>query len=328
MTDSGMQTRVRLARNLRKYPFPIRLSTAGKNEVCERIIEAVKNCNSPIKDELEVYYIKDLSEPERISLVEKHLASPEFVSDSTGRAIILSKDRSMSIMINEEDHLRIQVLKDGFDLDGAYDLADKLDTLLDETLEFAFDERLGYLTQCPTNLGTGMRASVMLHLPALENNRAISRIAANLQKLGLTIRGTYGEGSEADCAIYQLSNQVTLGISEQSAIENLKNITNQLVTQEEKAQNRICSGIDAQDKIFRSLGILRNARLITRDEAMKLLSNVRLGIISKIIEDIELQKLDKLIVDIQPATMMVNLKTQLSPGDRDIKRAEIIRNTL
>jgi protein arginine kinase len=323
-----MQTRIRLARNLRKYPFPSRLNAAGKNEVVKTVIEAVKNSNSPLADDLDILYVKDLTEAQRISLVESHLASPEFISDSAGRAIILSKDRTMSIMINEEDHIRLQILKKGFDLEGAYDLADKLDTLLDENLDFAFDEKLGYLTQCPTNLGTGMRASVMLHLPALKSGKAVSRIAGNLQKLGLTIRGTYGEGTEPKGAMYQLSNQVTLGISEKAAIDNLKNITTQLVNQELNAQKRMAESLETQDKILRSIGVLKYAKLISCDEAMSLLSNIRFGISCGLIDDIDTETIDTLIGEVQPATMIVNKRKELTPQQRDKLRAEIIKNTL
>lgn len=328
MSNIVMQTRIRLARNLKKYPFPIRLNTAGKNEVAEEIIKAVKNCNSPLSKQLDVLYVKDLTEPQRISLVEQHLASPEFMSDSAGRALILSKDKTMSIMINEEDHIRLQILYKDLSLEQAYDTADKLDTLLDENLDFAFDEKLGYLTQCPTNLGTGMRASVMLHLPALKSGKAIGRIAGNLSKLGLTIRGAYGEGTEPEGAMYQLSNQVTLGISEKAAIENLKNIAQQLVTQELQAEKRMCESLETQDKISRSLGILRSAKLISCKEALELLSNVRFGINSGIIENIDLNTVDALITEIQPATMMVNKNEKISPRERDILRAEVLNAAL
>lgn len=328
MSNIVMQTRIRLARNLKKYPFPIRLNTAGKNKVAEEIINAVKNSNSPLSRELDVLYVKDLTEPQRISLVEQHLASPEFMSDSEGRALILSKDKTMSIMINEEDHIRLQILYKDLSLEQAYDTADKLDTLLDENLDFAFDEKLGYITQCPTNLGTGMRASVMLHLPALERGKAIGRIAGNLSKLGLTIRGAYGEGSEPEGAMYQLSNQVTLGISEKSAIENLKNIAEQLVAQELKAQKRMAENLETQDKISRSLGILRTAKLISCKEALELLSNVRFGINAGIIKEVKLETVDSLISEVQPATMMVNKNEKISPRERDILRAEILNEKL
>lgn len=328
MSKVVMQTRIRLARNLKKYPFPIRLNTAGKNKVCEDIINAVKNCNSPLSREFDVLYVKDLTEAQRISLVEQHLASPEFMSDSAGRALILSKDKTMSIMINEEDHIRLQILYKDLSLEQAYDTADKLDTLLDENLDFAFDKKLGYITQCPTNLGTGMRASVMLHLPALKSSKAIGRIAGNLSKLGLTIRGAYGEGTEPEGAMYQLSNQVTLGISEKAAIENLKNITQQLVSQELQAQKRMSESLETQDKICRSLGILRTAKLISCKEALELLSNVRFGINSGIIEGVDLETVDALFGEIQPATMIVNKNEKISPTQRDRLRAEILNDRL
>lgn len=328
MNNIVMETRIRLARNLKKYPFPCRLNAQQKTEVANVIIDSIKNCNSPIVNNLEVIWIKDLSESERISLVEKHLASPEFISETEGRAIVISKDRTMSIMLNEEDHIRLQILKKGDDLSGAYDIADKLDTLLDENLDFAFDEKLGYLTQCPTNLGTGMRASVMLHLPALKAGRAIGRIAGNLQKLGLTIRGRYGEGTEPKGAIYQLSNQVTLGISEESAIENLKNIAKQLESQEKAAQQRMVKSIEAQDKLCRSLGILKTAKLISCEEAMELISNVRFGVNAGVIDSVEISTIDNLIEKIQPATMMVDKGKQLTPQERDILRAEIIQTNI
>ena len=263
-----------------------------------------------------------------VSLVEKRLVSPEFISDTNGRALLLSKDNSLSIMINEEDHIRLQVIKKGLALEEAFDTADKLDTLLDENLEFAFDEKLGYLTQCPTNLGTGMRASVMLHLPALERSRAISRIAGSLSKLGLTIRGAHGEGTEPKGALYQLSNQVTLGISEKAAIENLKNIALQLASQEEQARERLCASIDVQDTIARSLGILRTALVISHDEALKLLSNVRMGVMSGQITDVSTDVIDSLMTEIEPATLSVTAGKQLSAHERDIERAKLIKSKI
>ena len=323
MNNTVMETRIRLARNLRKYPFPRRLSSAGKLEVANAVIDAVKNSNSPLANDLEIIWMKDLSKLERAALVERHLISPEFAGDAEGRALILSKDRTMSIMLNEEDHIRLQILEKGLCLEKAYDVADKLDTLLDENLDFAFDESLGYLTQCPTNLGTGMRASVMLHLPALKEGKAIGRISGNLQKLGLTIRGAYGEGTEPKGAVYQLSNQVTLGISEQAAIENLGNITRQLVTQELNAQKRMASSVETQDVLFRSLGILRGARLMSRDEAVDLLSNVRFGVCAGLIEDVDLDKIDELFTAVQPAVIMTE-KGELEPRERDIYRAKLV----
>lgn len=326
--DVVISTRIRLARNLKDFPFPCKLNSQGREKVIEKVRDAVKKSNSPVASDFSFIKMSELTSSQSVSLVEKRLVSPEFISDTDGRALLISKDECFSIMINEEDHIRLQVISKGLSLEQAYDTADKLDTLLDENLDFAFDEKLGYLTQCPTNLGTGMRASVMLHLPALEKSRAISRIAGNLSKLGLTIRGAHGEGTEPKGALYQLSNQVTLGISEKAAIENLKNITEQLIAQENQARERLCSSIDIQDAISRSLGILRSALVISHDEALKLLSNVRLGIVSKQITDVSTETIDKLMLAVEPATLTVTLNKNLSAHDRDIERAKLIRAEL
>lgn len=328
MSNEVISTRVRLARNLKDYPFPCRLSEQGRKKVIEKVTSAIRDSNSSIASDFNLIKLDDLTEAQGVSLVERHLVSPEFISETEGRALLLSKDESMSIMINEEDHIRLQVITDGLSLEQAYDTADKLDTLLDENLEFAFDDKLGYLTQCPTNLGTGMRASVMLHLPALEKSRIIGRIAGNLSKLGLTIRGAYGEGSEPSGSLYQLSNQVTLGISEKAAIENLENITKQLVSQERQARERLAKSIDIQDSVSRSLGLLKSAMVMTHDEALKLLSNVRFGILSGQIKDVTAEVVDSLMEKIEPATLMVNSGKNLSAQERDIERAKILREAL
>ena len=269
--------------------------------------------------------MKDLSRIQAVSLAESHLISPEFASKKDGSALVLSSDESVSIMLCEEDHIRLQVMMDGFQPEEAYALADQVDNILSKKLNFAFHERLGYLTQCPTNLGTGMRASVMLHLPALEMSGTVNRIGANLSKLGLTMRGLYGESSKPAGAFFQLSNQVTLGISEKAAIENLKNITNQLITQEMRARESLLNSIEAEDKINRALGVLKTARLMDHNEAMKLLSLVRLGVSEKKLETLSTDSIDKLIVEIQPASIMTRYGDDMSPRDRDIKRAQILR---
>ena len=322
-----ISTRVRLARNLKDYPFPCKLGLQGREKIIDSVKKAITESNSSIATDFSFIRMGELTPTQSVSLVEKRLVSPEFISNTDGRAMLLSKNENVSIMINEEDHIRVQVITKGLNLEDAYDMADKLDTLLDENLEFAFDEKLGYLTQCPTNLGTGMRASVMLHLPALEKSKAINRIAGNLSKLGLTIRGAHGEGTDPKGALYQLSNQVTLGISEKSAIENLKNITIQLIAQETQTRERLCKNIEIQDKISRSLGILKSALIITHEEALKLLSNVRLGIVSGQITDIKTETIDKLMVAVEPATLTVNVNKSLSPHDRDIERAKLLRNS-
>lgn len=328
MSDIVISTRVRLARNLKEFPFPCRLSKQGMEKVTEKVKSAIKDSHSSVASDFSFIKMDALTPMQGVSLVERRLVSPEFVSDVEGKALLLSSDESLSIMINEEDHIRIQAITKGLALEQTLDIVDKLDTLLDENLDFAFDKKLGYLTQCPTNLGTGMRASVMLHLPALEKSRAIGRISGNLSKLGLTIRGAHGEGTEPKGALYQLSNQVTLGISEKAAIENLKNITKQLVAQEEMARERLCESIEIKDTLSRSLGILRYAISISHDEALQLLSNVRFGIEAGVLEGVSASLIDRLMIDVEPATITVNSGKNLSPAERDIIRAEFIREAL
>lgn len=321
MSEAVVSTRVRLARNLRDYPFPIRLPADKAVEIADKVGEALRD--SGIK-----FHRIDLSSASgamRVSLLERHLISPDFVKAREGRAVFLSDDNSVSIMVNEEDHIRLQVILDGFEPDEAYRRADRLDDALSRRLNYAFSDRLGYLTQCPTNLGTGMRASVMLHLPALDMTGAVHRIGANLSKLGLTIRGLYGESSRPVGAFFQLSNQVTLGISEKAAIDNLRNITTQLITQEMKARESVLGNIEVEDKIARALGTLKSALIMDHSEAMDLLSLVRLGVGSKKLNTLSTDSIDKLIVEIQPASIMTRFGEDMEPRERDIKRAELIR---
>ena len=326
--DVIISTRVRLARNLQGYPFPCRLDAAGREQIAGKVRDAMFHSNSVIADSFQYLDMAKLSEEEAVSLVERHLVSPDLVSDRQGRYLLLTGDESISIMLNEEDHIRIQVMNEGMNLDGAYEIADKLDTLLDNALGFAFNDKLGYLTQCPTNLGTGMRASVMLHLPALQHSKAIGRIAGNLSKLGLTLRGTYGEGTEPQGALYQLSNQVTLGLSEKAALDNLKNIAMQLVSQERTARQALTNSMETLDVISRSMGILKSARLLSGDECMKLLSNIRLGIAAGEIKDIGYDTINELMTEIQPATIMKAAGKRLTPEERDQARANTVRERL
>lgn len=322
--DVVLSTRVRLARNLDEFPFPSRLDTAGKNKV-NSIVKSTLFEN----DGKDFSYIemKDLTRLQAVSLAELHLISPEFASKKDGSALILSADESVSIMLCEEDHIRLQVMKAGLALEEAFDIADKIDSIIDGKVKYAFDERIGYLTQCPTNLGTAMRASVMLHLPALTRCGQISRLANTVSKLGLTIRGAYGEGSQPKGDIYQISNQITLGITEETAIANLKSIVLQLVAQERAAAAEIIKNPAEEDKIFRALGVLQNARLLSTDEFMELISVVRLGAARGLIKT-DIEKLNNLIVNMQPATISVASGEADGPAARDALRAETVRETL
>ena len=322
--DVVLSTRIRFARNIADYPFPCRLDAEGREKVCHAVRDALADVSG-----LKLNYIEmqSLTQKQAVSLAERHLISPEFASPQKGRALLLSDDESVSIMLCEEDHIRIQVIRGGLDLEGAFEMANRIDDLLDSKLHFAFDERIGYLTQCPTNLGTGMRASVMLHLPALSKCNQMSRLAATVSKLGLTVRGILGEGTSAKGDIYQLSNQVSLGISEQSALDNLKAITMQIATQERTAGEEYVKNVNILDRINRSYGILSTARLLSTDEMLDLFSWVRLGAAYGII-DADISVLNELTETMQAATIACANGENLNGDERDGIRANTVRERL
>ena len=320
--DIVISTRIRIARNLADYPFPVRLDNKSKIEVNEKIRDALDG-----KENLTYTELKTLTRSQIVSLAERHLISPEFASNSDARALLMSDNEDISIMLCEEDHIRIQVMKLGLALKEAYELADKIDTEINQSLKYAFDEKLGYLTQCPTNLGTGMRASVMLHLPALTAKGQIGSLASTVSKLGLTIRGAYGEGMSAMGDLYQLSNQVSLGISEKSAIDNLKTITLQLAAQERAAREEASKSIETEDAVFRAYGILKSARILSTKEFMSLISKVRLGAVLGMIKT-DLKTINELMVSMQPATINAFVGKTLSLEERDVERAKIVRERL
>ncbi len=326
--DVVISSRIRLARNLRDYPFPHLLNLQQKNEIANKIKDALESSNSYIAKSFSFINMARLSVQEATSLVERHLISPSFAKDRAGKYLLITDDETISIMINEEDHLRIQVLSEGLSIKEAFETADKIDTLLDNALGFAFHNKLGYLTQCPTNLGTGLRASVMLHLPALQTSGVIGRLEDNLSKIGLILRGTFGEGSDAQVGLYQLSNQVTLGLSEETAIENLRSVANQIIDNEREARKEACKRIDTQDYIMRCLGTLRYALLMDKRESLSLLSTIRMGVSEKVIDGITLDDINALMVEIQPATLTLATNKELTPQQRDKERADKLRNCL
>lgn len=319
--DVVVSTRVRLARNLRGEPFPARLNTEGKKRVNAAVRSALESA------QLQYLEMEAMNDIQAVSLAERHLISPEFASQREGRAVLLSKDEAVSIMLNEEDHIRIQAISPGLALTQAYDVANAIDDMLGGKLDLAYHPELGYLTQCPTNLGTGMRASVMLHLPALQELGQIKSLANTVSKLGLTIRGTYGEGSQASGAFYQLSNQVTLGISEEAALANLEGITRQVILQERRAREGMIKKPAFLDKIWRAAGILSFARRLSSDEFMKMLSLVRLGAAQGIFK-ISQAELSKLVSEVQPATLMAMANENLDAQQRDVRRAAVVREKL
>ena len=323
-SDIVVSTRIRLARNIADYPFPNKLNTQSKTELNELIWKNIKESNEYNLDFVEM---KTLARFEAASMAERHIISPEFASDADGRAMLISPDEDISIMLNEEDHIRVQVMKSGFALEEAYEIADKIDDKIGEKFEYAFDSRIGYLTQCPTNLGTGMRASVMLHLPALTRNGQINRLINTVSKLGLTFRGAFGEGNNAVGDMYQLSNQITLGISEKSAIQNLKAITLQLCAQERTAREEMEKLVETDDAIYRAYGLLKWARLLNTRELMDNLSLVRLGSVTNKI-NVPIETINELMISMQPATINVMAGKRLQKQERDFVRAKAVREKL
>lgn len=322
--DIVISTRVRFARNIAEYPFPCKLSIKDRTELNSAVKNAVgeKNIYG-----LRYVEMKTLAGFEAASMAERHIISPEFASDPGGRAMLISPDEDICLMLCEEDHIRLQVMRPGFALDEAFKTANEIDDMLNEKFTFAFDKRIGYLTQCPTNLGTGMRASVMLHLPSLTMNGGINRIISTVSKLGLTIRGAFGEGSEPNGDMYQLSNQITLGISEEAAISNLKAITLQICAQERSAREELMKSIDTEDTIFRAYGLLKWAKLLNTTELMQNLSLVRLGSVSGKLQ-VPLKTINELMISLQPATINARAAQRLSPQERDFERAKVVREKL
>ncbi|MBR3588847.1 MAG: protein arginine kinase [Clostridia bacterium] len=321
--DVVLSTRVRFARNIREYPFPFRLDSDKKKELNLKIRDVVLSNN----ENMSFIDMEGVPTLQTVSLAERHLISPEFAGPSKGKALILSDNEDVSVMLEEEDHLRIQAMSSGLQLEAAYKKAEEIEKTVGESLNYAFDERLGFLTQCPTNLGTGMRASVMLHLPALTKQGLISRLSSTVSKLGLVIRGAYGEGSQPGGDIYQISNQITLGISEKEALFNLESIVKQIITQERNARKELLADESYLDSVWRAYGILKYARKLTSNEFMKLVSLVRLASAEKIIE-VDIEKINAMIPDMQPATVNVRNSSQFDAEERDIQRAKEVREVL
>lgn len=322
--DVVINTSIHIARNVRAYPFPARLSLPEKLQVNS----VIKNAADSIGDYSFNYYeMKTLSQSEVVSLAERHLVSPEFASSRDGRALLLTDDEAVSIMLNEEDHIRLQVMYAGFALDEAYKTARNIDAKLSQKLDFAFDDRLGYLTQDPTALGTGMKASVVLHLPALVSTSQITKLITTVSKLGLSLRGSYGEGAAAKGDMFRLSNTVTLGISERAAVENLKSIALQIAAQERAAREEIFKAPVTEDRIYRAYGVLKYARMIDTNEFMDLISLVRLGAVKGIIKT-DCSQIEALMIHMQPATISLSVDRPLDRVERDKLRATLVRQSL
>lgn len=329
-SDIIFSSRIRLARNLTNFPFPMLSTKSQAEKIVELVEEAWRKDSPDVLKNAELLRMKDLSDLQKRVLVEKHLISPQLAEESENGAVLLNQDESVSIMLNEEDHIRIQCLSSGLQLKKAWKLASELDDWLEKHLDIAFDETHGYVTSCPTNFGTGIRASVMIHLPALAMTQQISGLLPAITQVGLAVRGMYGEGTEERGQLYQISNQVTLGPSELEIIDKLQGVVEQMIAQERGARERLdqLSSLQLQDRVFRSLGILQHARLIDSKEAMRRLSDVQMGVDMGYIKNIPSSVMHELMVVIQPAFLQQYAGEQLAPEERDIRRAEIIRERI
>ena len=326
--DAAVSSRVRLARNLANFPFPARLNQAGRKKVLETVNSALKEGAG--KNTYDIIDFSSLSPAETGALMEKRVISPDFVKSPEEKELVSDIENGLYVMVNEEDHLRIQGIKPGFSIYEAYELAGGFDDLAGGLLDFAYDEDFGYLTQCPTNLGTGLRVSVMLHLPALTINRKIQNITADLSKIGVTIRGFYGEGTEVGGDLYQISNIITLGISEEQTLDKIRPVAEKIIELERSARAEIQKNSKdlITDKIKRAYGIIKNAHMISSSEFLSLYSMIRLGITYGTIKDISCRSLDALLVKAMPANLGVLFADPDSETNRDILRAQYLQAEL
>jgi len=327
-SDIVISSRIRLARNLDKVPFPHWVNKKQGEEVLKAIEEAASKVDYLQKTT--TFKLMDLDSVDKQFLIERHLMSHEHAQKANHKAVIIDEEEVVAIMINEEDHIRMQVMQSGFNLFEAWNIISKIDDSLAKELPFAFLANWGYLTACPTNTGTGMRGSVMLHLPALVMTRQINRVLTAIAKLSFTTRGLYGEGTQATGNFFQISNQVSLGHSEEEIIENINGLIKQIIEQENQTRENLLSQNREmlEDRINRSLGILKNAHIISSQETTELLSMVRLGCDLGMFKDIDRRTINELFIITQPAHLQKLENKKLSVPERDVKRAELIRRKL
>ena len=338
VSDIVMSSRIRLARNLEKFPFATRATKASQAEVLKVVKEALSHTIT-LKKPL-FLEVGDLDEVNRQFLVERHLVSREHVVHPEHKGVAIGQGEVISVMINEEDHLRIQVMQSGMNLRDGWSLIDTLDDELSEALPYAYSTDWGYLTCCPTNTGTGMRASVMAHLPSLVITKQINKVLHTITKLGLTARGLYGEGTEASGNFFQISNQVALGRAEDEIIENIERILKEVIHQEQAAREALMTSnrVQLEDRIWRAFGILKHAKTMSSNEALDLLSAVRLGVDLGLMSTngeaassrngLDRTTVNELFIFSQPAHLQKLEGKALTAKERDTKRAQLIRNRL
>jgi len=326
--DVIVSSRIRLARNLADSPFPHRLSEENRKKVASRASSAVERLSGTL--EFVAVDMGDVSALQRQTLVEKHLISPGMAMKGLGSMVLISSDERVSIMVNEEDHLRIQCILAGLDCDKAFETASKVDDVLEESLEFAFSRDRGYLTSCPTNTGTGMRVSVMIHVPALAMKEQVGSLFAALGKIGVISRGLYGEGSQSVGNTFQVSNQVSLGRGEEEIITNLVSVARQIRDQERAVREALMTKERTllEDTVYRAYGVLMGARVLTSEELMRLASEVKLGVDLGLLPQIKPEAFKQLSVITRPGYVQYLAGEDLEPLDRDIRRASMVRRHL
>lgn len=328
LPNNVISSRIRLARNLASIPYPSIANAKQQAEVIDVVVATSKETDA-LKDGT-FLRARDLDEVSRQLLVERHITSPEFMRDSVDLGVFVSESEHVSVTLNEEDHLRIQALGSGLSLRKAWERADAMDGSLDQSLTFDFDREFGYLTSCPTNVGTGLRASVLVHLPALVLTREIDSLLNRLNKLGFVARGFYGEGTDVQGNLFQVSNQTTLGQTEEEIVMGLENVVKQLVEQERDAEKTLChdAQLELDDRVWRAYAIITNARLLNSGEMMNLLSAVRLGVGLDILPKVPMPTLNELLILTQPAHLQSVGGGNMSTEERDARRAELFREKL
>jgi len=331
-SDIVISSRARLARNLADFPFISRTTDADRAEIEKIIHGRITALQQEGKVPSDSLYINlgDLEEVDRHFLVERQLISREHAEQDGAKAVVIDQAERFSVMINEEDHLRFQVMQSGLNLTSAWEQINELDDMIEEQVTYAFSDQLGYLTACPTNVGTGIRVSVMLHLPALVITRQIEKVFKSLQKINLAVRGLYGEGSQAMGDFYQISNQITLGLTEEELIKKVADVVPVLIDYERQAREFLMreSHETLHDRVSRAFGILRTAQTISSEETMHLLSSVRMGINLGLISDLEIPTINKLFIHTQPAHLQKLSGVELDTSDRNIERASYLRRHL
>jgi protein arginine kinase len=331
-SDIVISSRIRLARNLADFPFIARATDADRDEIGRVLRERIEALHGAGRFSGQLIYVDvgQLEDVDRKFLVERQLISREHAESQGARAVVIDPGEQISVMINEEDHLRIQVMKSGLDLASAWEQINELDDLIEARVTYAYSDQFGYLTACPTNVGTGVRVSVMLHLPALVITRQIDKVFRSLQKINLAVRGLYGEGSQATGDFYQISNQITLGLGEEELTKKVADVVPVLIDYERHAREFLIreSQETLHDRVSRAYGILRTAQTISSEETMHLLSSVRMGVNLGLISDLEIPTVNKLFIHTQPAHLQKLTGMELDASDRNIERASYLRRSL